>query len=43
LARGILTQSGLYDVAQDGFVDLLGVNAGASNGFGHGLRAEFGC
>src|SRR5215469_7413645 len=42
LARGILAESGLHDVAQDGFIHLRGLEAGASNGFGDNFCAEFG-
>ena len=41
LARGILAQAGLDDVAHDDFVDSLGVDAGAANGFGDDFGAQF--
>ncbi len=40
LARGILAESGLNDVAHDDFVDLRGLDAGAAHGFGDGFGAE---
>src|SRR5277367_582070 len=42
LARGVLAEAGLHDVAHDGFVDLLAVKAGAASGLGDGFGAEFG-
>jgi hypothetical protein len=36
-----LPEAGLYHVAQDRFVDLFAVEAGAADGFGDGFGAEF--
>ena len=37
----ILTQSGLDDVAEDGFINFVGVDACAADGFGDDFAAEF--
>src|SRR5262249_46030727 len=42
LARGILSKSGLDHVAEDGFVDLLGINSRPAGGFGYDFGAQFG-
>src|SRR6266567_1865774 len=42
LARGILAEAGLDDVAHDDFVDLPRFEIGAANGFGHDFGSEFG-
>ena len=40
LSRGILAESGLHHVAEDGFVNLLGIETGATRGFGDDLGAK---
>ena len=42
LARGILSQTCLDDIAHDGFVHLLGLDTCAADGFGDNFRAKFG-
>ena len=43
LSRRILSQAGLHDVAENGFVNLMRIEAGAPDRFGDGFAAEFGC
>ena len=42
LARGILSQAGLHHVAENGFINLIRVEAGAADRFGDDFAAKFG-
>src|SRR5262249_51193523 len=43
LARRILAQAGLHDIAHDDFIHLLGFNPGATHGLCHDLGAKLRC